>query len=378
MKRPEVLFKQWRVGRRSLRSWLLIRPPVDPAHSWQWCRMPGNQSGDWPPPANLMQDTIALIIPAALCSHFQVTAPPGLKRHEWPLLLEDVLQQPADQVQVNCLSRVSGHLELLVVERARVSGWLADCEALGIAPSCLWTEQQLLPPQLPGQQLQWTRADDRCLKRGAENGTQHWLVWPHVLGDLPEQWQQADEEMVGAWPSQWAPLERLPNLLESPVARRVKAPRGPALFSAAQRRLVGICGVLALCWGAVLAVQFWQQVPGWKAQVEAVTGPVGNAQQAARSLARLQAQQTDWRSRQQQVAELETAVADWLASQPGWGVSGNYFDGRSWRLVLNGNVAPPPLSHWQAMGKAVGAVASVEASDKTSLLTVHFDLGVQP
>ena len=378
MKRFESLFTRLRTGRSGLRSRLLVRPPIDPADSWQWCSVPGNQSGDWPPPANLMPDTIVLIIPAALCSHFQVAAPPGLKRHEWPLLLEDVLQQPADQVQVSQLSRIEGYVELLVVERARINGWLADCEALGIAPSCLWAEPQLLPPQPPGQQLHWHRAGDRCIIRGAENGAQHWLVWPPVLGDLPEQWRQPNEEMTGAWPAQWAVLERLPNLLESPVVRLVKAPRGHGLFTRTQRRLAGACTTLALFWVGVLGVQFWQQIPAWKAQVEAVTGPVNNAQQAARSLARLQALQTDWRSRQQQVTELETAVSHWLASQKGWGVSGNYFDGRSWRLVLNGNAAPPPVSHWQAMGKAVGATASVEPNDKASLLTVHFDLGVQP
>lgn len=378
MKRPDALFEQWRAGRRNARGWLLVRPPVDPANGWQWCRMPGNQSGDWPPPAHLLPEIVALIIPAALCSHFQVAAPPGLKRHEWPMLLEDVLQQPVDQVQVNCLSRANGQLELLVVERARVNGWLAECEALDLVPTCLWAEPQLLPHQAPGQLLCWSRTDGACFKRGGDDGTQAWLFWPPVLGQCPGQWQQPTQRMQGAWPSQWAPLERLPDLLESPATRRVTTPRGPALFSRTQRRLAAVCALLVLCWAGVSAVQFCQQVPGWKAQVEAVTGPVGTAQQAARSLARLQARQTDWRSRQQQVAELELAVSDWLAAQPGWGVSGNYFDGRNWRLVLNGSVAAPPLAHWQAMGKAVGASASVEANDQASLLTVNFDLGVQP
>ena len=378
MKRLDVMFEKLRARRHDARSWLLVRPGSLASDPWQWCHVPEGQSGDWPPPAALLQDTVALVVPAASCSHFLVPAPPGLKRHEWPMLLEDLLQQPAAQVQVHCLSRVDGQLELLVIERERISGWLADCEALGMAPACLWTEMQLLPHQPPGQMLRWTRRDDSCCKRGGNAGAQHWLTWPHLLGELPETWREPTEEMTGAWPDQWAPLGRVQNLLAADASRRVKTQRRPALFSRTQRRLTGLCALLAFTWAAVAAVQFWQQVPVWKAQVEAVTGPVGSAQQAARPLARLQAQQTDWRSRQQQVAELERAVSDWLAGQQGWGVSGNYFDGRSWRLVLNGDLPAPPLTHWQAMGKAVGATASVEPDTKPSLLTINFDLGVQP
>lgn len=378
-----MFFERWRPTRRGRTNWLLLRPPAQASGVWQWRRLPGEAQGDWPPPGVFAQDMlgqtkVALIVPAAHCSHFQVPAPPGLKRQEWPLLLEDVLQQPAEQIQVNCLSRVNGHLELLVMDRARIAGWLADCEALGVAPACLWTEMQLLPAPLPGQLLRWSRASDSCLKRADDKGAQHWLTWPALLGDLPDGWREPTQDMEGAWPGQWAPLERLPNLLENPGARRGKARQRRAWFSRAQRRLAGACAGLALCWGAVAAAQFWQQVPAWKAQVEAVTGPVGSAQQAARQLTRLQARQVDWRGRQQQVAELEAAVSGWLAGQQGWGVVGNYFDGRSWRLVLNGKGPAPALDHWQVMGRAVGATASIEPDDKRSLLTVHFDLGVQP
>lgn len=372
------MLERWRAARRATGSWLLVRPPGGDSATWQWCRRPGNQSGVWPPPADALQDRIALIVPAASCSHFQVPAPPGLKRHEWPMLLEEVLQQSADQVQVSCLSRTAGHLELLVVEREKINGWLADCEALGISPVCLWAEQQLLPQQPAGQVLRWTRNADSCLIKGGGNGAQYWLTWPHMFGELPDGWQPTGDDTSGDWPTQWGLLDPLPNLLGAPRGRRMKKPHRPALISRTQRRLAGVCAALALCWGAVLAVQFWQQLPLWKAQVEAVTGPVANVQQAKRALSRLQTQQTDWRSRQQQVAELEVAVSQWLASQQGWGVSGITFDGRSWRLVLNGSAPPPALSHWQAMGKAVGAIASVEPDDKASLLTVHFDLGAQP
>ncbi|MEN1834749.1 type II secretion system protein GspL [Pseudomonas lijiangensis] len=371
-----MIVERWSLKRRAQRHWLLLRPAATGA--WQWRRLPGDEQGDWPPPAHCLQDTLALIMPAEQCSHFQVPAPPGLKPHEWPMLLEDLLQQPAEAVQVSCLSRLAGHLELLVVERAQVQRWLSESEELGVSPDYLWAELQLLPTQAAGQTLSWSRPEGRCLIRGADNDLQHWLVWPDVLGEPPESWRQPTEEMSGAWPSRWAALSRLPNLLVRSGARRPKARRRASAFGRSLSRLAGVCGVLALCWGALALGQFWQQVPVWKAQVEALTGPVDSARQAARVLSRLQSEQADWQSRQQQIAELEQAMTLWLDSHKDWGVSGTYFDGRTLRLVLSGNASPPDTTHWQAMAKAAGAKVSVETNEKTSLLTLNFNLDGQP
>ncbi len=376
MSRLSRMFEHRRAPARQ--AWLLLRPPVHHEGVWQWRRLPGSESGDGMPQAHDQDEQVALIIPAALCSHFQVPAPPGLKPHEWPLLLEDQLQQPADDVQVSCLSRPAGHLELLVVDRTQVQHWLSACADRGLAPGCVWAEMQLLPSVPAGEVLCWSRETDSCLKRGDAVGAQQWLVWPHLLGEVPDIWQPSVDAMNGPWPSQWAELDRLPNLLPGTGARRSRSRPSSPLFTRMQKRLLAVCALLALCWGGLTAFQFWQQIPVWRAQVEHITGPVSTPQQAARLLARLQAQQTDWRSRQLQIAELEGAVSHWLAAQQGWGVSGNYFDGRNWRVVLNGNVAAPPLSHWQAIAKAAGAVASVETDEKKALLTVSFDLGVQP
>ncbi|MBX8557751.1 type II secretion system protein GspL [Pseudomonas cichorii] len=371
-----MIVERWSLKRRAQRHWLLLRPAATGA--WQWRRLPGDEQGDWPPPAHCLQDTVALIMPAAQCSHFQVPAPPGLKPHEWPMLLEDLLQQPAEAVQVSCLSRLAGHLELLVVERAQVQRWLSECEELGVSPDYLWAELQLLPTQAAGQALSWSRPEGRCLIRGADNDLQHWLVWPDVLGEPPENWRQPSEEMTGPWPSRWAALSRLPSLLVRSGTRRPKTRQRASPFGKSLSRLAGVCGVLALCWGALMLGQFWQQVPVWKAQVEALTGPVDSARQAARLLSRLQSAQTDWQSRQQQIAELEQAMTLWLDSQKDWGVSGTYFDGRTLRLVLSGNASPPDTTHWQVMAKAAGAKVSVETNEKTSLLILNFNLDGQP
>lgn len=372
------MLERLRAARSAQQRWLLVRPSVTADEPWQWRRFPASESGNFPPPAVAPDEAVVLIMPAVQCSHFQMPAPPGLKPHEWPQLLEELLQAPADQVQISCLSRGRGHLELLVVERALIQRWMADCQAMGIFPSHLWAEMQLLPVQPTGQVLRWTRNQDSCLTRADADGVTQWLVWPDVLGDLPSDWQQPTVEVTGAWPSQWAALSRLPNLLAASDKGRSKRARPTLLLSKTQRRLLGVCVVLALCWGAVAAVQFWQQVPAWKAQVAALIGPVGSARQAERQLARLQSEQADWRNRQQQVAELELAVEQWLDTQREWGVSGSYFDGRTWRLVLSGGAVAPAPAHWQAMAKAAGATVKVEPDDKAALLTLHFSLDGQP
>lgn len=378
MIRSAAMFDRWLADRSAARQWLLVRPGLDDSAPWQWRRLPGTESGNWPAPAHSAQESVALIMPAAHCSHFQVSAPPGLKPYEWPQLLEESLQQPADQLQVSCLSRMAGHLELIVVERVLVERWLAECDALGLSPSHLWAEMQLLPAPEPDQLWRWTRADDSCLKRTDANGVQRWLRWPDVLGELPEGWKPVDHEISGSWPSQWASLDRLPNLLSGVGRRKMNATRRTLPFSQTQRRLVAACVLLSLCWGALALGQFWQQVPVWKAQVEAVTGPVASARQAERLLSRMHADQLDWRTRQQQMVELEKAVGRWLDTQQGGGVSGSYFDGQNWRVVLHGSKPESATDHWQAIARNAGAKVRVEPDAKTSLLTLHFNLDGQP
>lgn len=371
--------ERWSLRQRDTRHWLLVLPGVDPDQPWTWRRLPGDAQGDWPPPADFIHsDRLALVMPASQCSHFLVAAPPGLKRHEWPLLLEDQLQQPAEQVQVHCLSRMAGHLQLLVVEHARVEGWLADAHALGVPPDCVWSQMQLMPQAEAGEVLGWDTAEEQRRVRGEADGRQQWLVWPAALGELPEDWRATDEPMSGLWPERWAALEHLPSLLET----RRKRVRPGGVFTPLQRRLAAAAALLGMCWATIALVQFVSQVPVWKAQVQALTGPVSTVQQATRRLAQVQGEQADWRVRQEQLVVLEQGMDRWLAAQPDWGVAGSYFDGRTWRLVLGGQVGhpvtPPPEGHWQGLAQAAGATASAEPSENGAQLTVRFDLGAQP
>lgn len=364
------------------RQWLLVRPPATPGGHWQWLHYAAQQarsSGSWPPPSALLALPGALIIPALACSHFTLPAPPGLKRHEWPQLFEDFAQQPADALLVSCLSRASGHLELLVMQRSQVRQWLAECAALGVRITHGWAELQLLPQPDPGHAVCWQREQLLCLKACTNAHPRQWLVWPRILGErLPHAWRDLPGEALdGDWPSRLAVLEQTPSVLEDarPVSPRER--RSPAM-SAIQRRLLFGCLFLALCWGAIGLVQTMRQLDVWKSQVHAVAGPSGTVRQARGALARVQGEHADWQVRQQKVVALEQALSAWLHQQAGWSVSSVHFDGRHWRLGLRGNGPRPAPGHWQAIALAAGAHWTDEPAGDAAGLQLSFDLGEQP
>lgn len=357
------------------REWLLVRPSTMPEAAWQWLHYSAQQvrqSGTWPPPADCLHLPTALIIPALHCSHFCLPAPPGLKRHEWPQLFEEYVQQPVESLLVSCLSRETGHLELLVMQREKVERWLAECAELGLLITHGWAEMQLLPQPEAGQAVRWQREQMVCLKMGGGAQPRKWLVWPDVLGQiLPPAWREVPAEHIeGAWPSRLAPLGHLPSVLDCPRPARSGSLRYPSL-TRLQRRLLGGCALLVVSWGGVYLLQTWQQLEVWKAQVATVAGPGRTIEQARGALARLKSREDDWRVRQQQVVMLEQAVSEWLAREPGWSVSNNDFDGRLWTLGLSGP-GPLPAQHWQAIALSVGAELRVEPQGAV------FDLGEQP
>lgn len=364
------------------REWLLLRPPATPGSAWQWLHYVAHQapsSGDWPPPAHCLELPGVLIIPALDCSHFCLPAPPGLKRQEWPQLLEEYVQQPAEQLWVSCLSRECGHLELLVMQRQQVQQWLADCAALGVQITQGWAELQLLPTPEPGQTLRWQREQLLCLKSGDKTQPKRWLVWPQVLGEtLPLSWRELPgEQLQGSWPSRLAALAQLPNVLEGARPPQVRVRRNEWLSRVQQRLLLG-CGLLAACWGAVYLVQTWQALETWKAEVKTLVGPASTLNQARAALNRLQQRESDWRLRQQQVVTLEQALGAWLAQQPGRSVSSQQFDGRVWRLGLSGAGPQPALAAWQAMAQAAGAEVRLDPPVGANEVRLSFDLEAGP
>ncbi|NIF16241.1 type II secretion system protein GspL [Pantoea sp. Cy-639] len=351
---------EWR-RRKPRRPWLLVRP----GPAWDWLLLAQDRplrQGQGRPPADL-EARVALIVPGEACSHFQVAAPPGLKREEWPLLLEDRLLQDADQLFCACIERTPGQLRLLVVARAQLESWQAQCAEWALPLERCWAELQLLPTPATGDSWRWQRGGQTlCLGRD-EQGHVHWLAWPQALGAPPAQtWQTGTSiPLDAAWPHTVTALDGLPGLFE---ARRARA---LPLLAPSQRRLVVACLVLATVWaGAWLSLQ-WRQAQLYREQVQAVTGPQATPGLAAQALRRLRDFSAERQLRLRQLESGQAQLQAWLDEHPGWRLRSAHFDGQRWRLELEGSGDTPP---WQAMATTMGGQVHVEDGARSAI----FDL----
>lgn len=341
-----------RRNRAPAQPWLLLRP----GEVWAWLLVERGlavREGQGEPPAGIAA-RVALIVPGEHCSHFQVPAPPGLKREEWPLLVEDRLLQPADAVVCACIGRQGGQLRLLVVAEALLNSWRAQCADWGFTVERCWAEFQLLPEGA----WQWRRAAMQLYKDQA-----HWLAWPQALGAPPAVWQVGERASCeGPWPEVLAPLEALPGLFE------VRRARQPVRLEPLQRRLLVACLILAVAWSGVWCGQQWRQAQAYRQQVLAVTGPQATPRQAAQALRRLGDEQREAQVRLRQLDGLQEQVHSWLSNHPGWQLRAVYYDGQRWQLELMGTGDTAP---WQAMATAMGVQVRVEDDARR----VVFELG---
>jgi general secretion pathway protein L len=352
---------EWR-RRTPAQPWLLMRPGV----VWHWALIEGGnvqRQGQGEPPPNL-NATVALVLPAESCSYFRVPAPPGLKREEWPLLLEDRLLQAPDEVVCACLAREPGLLRLLVVARQQLDGWRGQCAEWGLPVERCWAELQLLPSPAAGTTWHWQRAPGMALYKGlAEDGQEHWLAWPDAVGEVPQQpWMDLQKvPLNGDWPSTMAPLDTLPGLFEG--ARKA---RSLPVVSRSQQGLLAACLVLAAVWGGLYLSQQWRQAQLWRAQVIAITGEQASPRHAAQALKRLRESELQQQLRLRQLQELQARLQAWLRDHPGWRLQAVRFDGQRWHLRLEGDGAAPP---WSEMASAAGVAVQVQGAQ------VVFDLG---
>ncbi|WIX31975.1 type II secretion system protein GspL [Salinicola sp. JS01] len=145
---------------------------------------------------------VTLLLAADAVSHFHLAAPRGLKRREWPLLLETVTSEAVDQLHLNPLQRGRGHLELIALPRAELAAWHAWARRLGLAPTG-WSCAFLALPR-PARPDQITTLDDGshrlCLglaapvAPGAPEARQ-WLAWPRDW-PLPPAWRERECQVV--------------------------------------------------------------------------------------------------------------------------------------------------------------------------------------
>ncbi|WP_198651312.1 type II secretion system protein GspL [Salinicola sp. CPA57] len=145
---------------------------------------------------------VTLLLPADAVSHFHLAAPRGLKRREWPLLLETVTSDAVDQLHLHALQRGRGHLELIALPRAELAAWHAWAQHLGLAPAG-WSCPFLALPR-PATPEQITTLDDGshrlCLGLAAPAAsgapeTRQWLAWPRDWPPPPI-WRERDCQVV--------------------------------------------------------------------------------------------------------------------------------------------------------------------------------------
>lgn len=362
--------ERWR--RRAARPWLLMRPGTH-GEAWQWARIElghvqASGSGAPPPIAGAR---VALVLPGELCSHFQVPAPPGLKRHEWPLLLEDRLLQIAQTMACGCLGREPGCMQLVCVDQALLDGWLDQCAAWQLDVQRCWPEFQLLPAPSPGTAWCWQRDARLSLFVGSSaEARQHWLAWPIELQAAAPAgiWRELEiQAFEGAWPERFAALDGLPTLFERRRAKRQARQMSPGLW-----RLPAACLALALLWVGLWTSQQWRQQGIYQTQVEEVVGPVASFREAAQRL-KQQRQGADERQlRLRQLEHLQSELDGWLRANGSWQLSAAHFDGQRWTLRLQGYEVIDE-SPWQAMASAIGV--AVQVSEANDELNLTFDLG---
>jgi general secretion pathway protein L len=380
MKRVKRLIKEFSLRRPKAREWLLVRPSdTEGTADWQWLHYAAGatpDTGAWPPPERYRNLPTALVVPATRCSHFHLPAPPGLKRQEWPQLLEEQLLQPAETLHIGCIARDGRRLELVAVERLAVMHWQDECEALGLRLSRCWAELQLLSEAPAGQAVHWQRAHDLCLTYTHDDQTRRWLVWPTLFGELPPAWRHdAQQVFEGAWPPVAEQLDTLPSLLDLRPVRSVRQSSIDLSISQGQRRLIAACALLALGWGALWLGQDWQQGADSRARVIQAIGPTATPQQAARTLAALERQRAEHALRQQRLTSLEHSVSQWLDRERGWQLHSSRFDGQRWFLTLAGPGPLPALQPWQAMAEDVAAEVTLAAAESVTGFQLAFNLG---
>ena len=363
-------FERWR--RRTARPWLLLRPGTH-GETWQWARVEQGRvqaSGVAMPPA-IPGARVALVLPGASCSHFQVAAPPGLKRHEWPLLLEDRLLQGAQQVTCGCLAREPGAMRLVCVEQALLDGWLAQCAEWQLDVQRCWAQFQLLPVPSSGSAWCWRQNERLSLFVGSDSeARQHWLAWPVELQTATPGgiWAELETQPVeGEWPEVCAALDGMPSLFERRRPLRQSRQLGPGFW-----RLPAVCLALAVLWAGLWCSQQWRQQGMYQAQVEDVVGPVASLREATQRVKQQRLGADERQLRLRQLEHLQSELDGWLRANGSWQLSGAEFDGQRWTLQLQGHETIDE-SPWQAMASALGvAVQVTQGSDQVKLT---FDLG---
>ncbi len=157
-------------------EWLLVRLPAQDDAPLSWAVV--DDAGQLlAPPADEHDPAlatmtggrrIALLVPAADVSRFQIPLPAGNEARLLqlaPFALEDQVSEDVEQLHfaVGPRDAESGAVTTVVVNRERMTQWLARVQALQLTPAALYSEGDLAP-SLPGHVTMVLSADQLLLR----------------------------------------------------------------------------------------------------------------------------------------------------------------------------------------------------------------------
>lgn len=171
-----------------------------------WCYRDGSAQGQLTPDSpdeawqalvrRCAQTPATLLLPADTVSHFHLAAPRGLKRSEWPLLLEEVSSDNAQTLHLHALQRGRGHLELVALSSDELHRWQTWAHTLQLTLAG-WSVA-FMALEVPDQNDEAATLDDgeyRLFKGRGEPVTPagptcvEWLAWPRAWS-APPGWQE--------------------------------------------------------------------------------------------------------------------------------------------------------------------------------------------
>lgn len=214
-------------------------PAAEEKIALDWCYRDGRAQGQLTPdsPAEAWQalaqrcvpTPATLLLPADAVSHFHLAAPRGLKRSEWPLLLEEMTSDDARTLHLHALQRGRGHLELVALSRDELIRWQTWAHSLALTLAG-WSVA-FMALDVPAQNAEAATLDDgehRLFKGYGEPVTpagpaaMEWLAWPRAW-PAPPAWQ-ARHWQEAVTPDTSASAEAVRSQSLAWVAARLPAP----------------------------------------------------------------------------------------------------------------------------------------------------------
>lgn len=325
---------------------------------WAWlARQPGqpDQLGYGVIPEAMRTWPATLVLEAAEYTLFDVSAPPGLKESEYPLLLEEQIMGDLSAQSISCIGRQHGRLQLVVCACERLEAWQQQAHQAGIRLDAIVTDFQRLADPDSGVVL-WQQQDVLTLiKPPLPDGAGGILGWPDTeLPPLPQDWQPETERRAD---DLRAELVQLADLVSSNEASLVSRKRASHPGVGRTSRYSGLLNTLSSlrkplaalmlslsCFGLAAASQNWSTQSSYRAAVTERLGlPEGTSENRIRRELRLRLnQQSEPLLRLSDTSDLYRQLDDWLHQMPGWQLQRLEMQEQTPRIVLS----------WQGVGKA--------------------------